>query len=40
MGLTGTGWGFLILVLVIFMPPLGSILGIVFAMRGRCAFVD
>lgn len=36
MGLTGTGWGILILVLVVFLPPVGSILGIAFALAGHC----
>lgn len=37
LGLTGTTWGVLILILVILVPPLGSALGLIFAFGGRCA---
>lgn len=40
MGLTGTGWGALILVLVILVPPLGSLLGLVYAIAGKCQPMD
>ena len=40
MGLTGTGWGALILVLVLVLPPIGSILGLVFAIGGHCMGSD
>ena len=36
MGLTGTGWGALILVLVLLLPPIGSILGLIYAVGGHC----
>lgn len=36
MGLTGTGWGALILVLVLLLPPIGSLLGVIFALGGKC----
>ncbi len=37
MGLTGTGWGAIILVLGILVTPVGGLLGIIFAIGGRCA---
>lgn len=40
MGLTGTGWGALILVLVILVPPLGSLLGLVYAIAGKCQTME
>lgn len=36
LGLTGTGWGALILILVLLVPPVGSILGVMFAFGGNC----
>ena len=40
MGLTGTGWGALILVLVILVPPLGSLLGLIYAIAGKCQTME
>ena len=36
LGLTGTGWGALILVLVLLLPPIGSLLGLMVALTGKC----
>jgi hypothetical protein len=36
LGLTGTGWGALILVMVLLLPPIGSLLGLAFALTGKC----
>lgn len=35
-GLTGTGWGVIILVLGLLVTPLGGMLGIAFAIGGSC----
>ncbi len=36
-GLTGTGWGVIILVLGLLITPIGGLLGIAFAIGGSCA---
>jgi hypothetical protein len=36
-GLTGTGWGVIILVLGLLITPVGGLLGITFAIGGTCA---
>lgn len=36
-GLTGTGWGVIILVLGLLVTPVGGLLGIAFAFGGACA---
>jgi len=36
-GLTGTGWGVIILVMSLLLTPVGGLLGIAFAVGGTCA---
>jgi uncharacterized membrane protein len=36
-GLTGTGWGVIILVLGLLITPIGGLLGVAFAIGGTCA---
>lgn len=36
-GLTGTGWGVLMVIMLLFATPAGGILGLAFAIGGKCA---